>query len=378
MHSLPLFLALLISTAAFAETVPADSLAINSDSGSVAGEFEIAPTRDETIDITFQYGAARELEQANPEALAELATNIATVQSATAGQNSAIYFVPEGYQGPDLPEAINQKVHPQKVVVPQTLLGKFKSVFKNSYVRPLPKEKFMGVVFGATRATISGIVWFSAPGVSPELATLMTLSIGTYSGFSNVFNQTLSNLFAYGVKEAQTRLRRVSNSSTIMGRSMAVDFAFSNLLNGLSGMRNTFGQNGTNFLASGILGQIVGAQRNTMLKDKRQLNISYTLLLAPVTYTINALEATRSLHAVFNIGFYAVRPTMIATFAIYSGLIAANAFAKDKVIGILEKVDARVTRLVTRVIAKFSGATRGYCDDLTSGGISDSDHLLPN
>jgi hypothetical protein len=368
--------ALLNSSLAFAQTpTPHLEEMIPSDEGSIAGELDISPAQDEAIHINFQYGSAPELSNTDPQALSDLATNIAGVQAATGGTDSAVFYVPEDYAGPDLPAAVVQKVHPHTVIVPKNLIQKFKSAFQASYVTPTRTERTMGIVFGTTRAAISGLVWFSAPGVSPELATLMTLSIGGITGFNNVFNQTLNNLFAYGLAPRTSRLGRAYRSTVIMTRSMAYDFTFSNLLNAFSGMRNSVEQNTVNFAASGTLSQVAGAQRNTLLAGRRHLNISYTLLLAPLTYTIGALEATGNLHAVFNLGFYAVRPTMIATVAIYAAAIVANTFFKDKVVALLTKVDAGVNRFITSVSARFNWVTQGFCEH----SMDDvDDRALPN
>ncbi len=365
---------MLLHSVAFAQS--GDSA---SDSGSsFAGEFviESANNSEDPLHIHFQYGRAPELSSDDPRAISEVSKNIEAFQAAIQGEEGSVYYVPEGSSSSNLPVEIVERVHPKTVLVPKNLVQSFKEAFRSSYVAPTATEKTMGVVFGVVRGGISGMVWFAAPGVSPELATLMTLAIGTTSGFNNMYNQTLNNLFAYGLKNRRTLIGKAQRGATLTSRSMGYDYIFANLFNLLSGMRNTFGQLSTNFLVTGILGNVVYAQKNTMLQGRRQLNISYTLLLAPFMYSLQALDATGAVHGLFDIGFYEVRATLLATLAIYSTVFIANAYAKEKVIRILEVVDRRVTRLINKIELRFTRSSGDECD-LVLGGDSIKERVSP-
>lgn len=123
-------------------------------------------------------------------------------------------------------------------------------------------------------------------------------------------------------------------------------------------------------LAITAMGSLNGTVRRAALQSvqKTHLNVAYSIMVMPILYTLQGLESSGALPTLFKIGFYEVRPSIIAAFTIYSSLILTSAYRPQLMVNILQTVQEKTNPFlswiedgIARMRVRFFGGTQGYC-----------------
>ncbi len=251
----------------------------------------------------------------------------------------------------------------------------YKYFFGGTYAKPTQRDWTLGLLMGTARTGISGIVWFSAPGVSHELAIAMTALYGFSTGVHAVYSETMQKWFLKGIKNPET-----TKGVIIYGiKDVIYTGALMNFMNiiGHGHIDPAYLlQFNISMLPALAIGSFNGAIRNRALRAnvldqgaRRLLNTAYSLSVMPIFFALQGLENAGALSAWFKIGFYEVRPSIIATYVIYSSIMATAAYKPKFMINFLtaakEFWEPKLSKLeqgFARVKAWFKRPTAKYCD----------------
>ena len=338
---------------------------------SVGGSFDL----NDKANIQFQVGPENSADETPQDV-----QNIIDLEKKTGDGIIQVYEV-EGQPDLPVPEELSRQLQVDHVKIPLSVVQKFSRArqkiakgWSEIYVKPTHYDRTLGVVFFGIRAATAASVFFSAPDIGPELATLMTVSVAVATGINNTFHQTLTNFFAYGIKARTSPLGKIYNKSIEYFRSLTYDVLMGDLINAVGG-KNTLYQATLNGVFSNAVGSYFGADRSRLLREagKRHWGFAYKLLLNPITFLIQSFDNSGQVKAITHVMGYEIRPTMLATIGIYLTLIAVNHFAKDRVLRILEKTYISSSRVIDWGTLKVREAVKNTCNFLLSGRMGSDD-----
>lgn len=324
--------------------------------------FEFKPLGQDPVTVDTQYGAEKE-----PKETVEHGVKI----EGEFGDKTVQVFENEGSPA-KLPAELEKaqrerRLTIERIVIPTVMVtglvfwGRY---LKKIYVPPTGRDWVTGVTMGAFRSVITGMVWFAAPGVSFELALSMTAMMTAITTTHAVLGSTYQAGYLHGIKNPESTWGLVKLAT----RSILYDLATGNFVNWMGGMHLPLGQYNASLLPTLVIGNIHGARRNLLTRGARELNMPYSFITQPIFFTLQALENSGALPTLFSIAFYAVRPSIVATFAVYGGLILANQYRPNCVKALLQKafkpLDYGINRILdgVNVVRSWMGLkTINYC-----------------
>lgn len=332
-------------------------------------EIQITPAGEPSISVEYQYGKIPEVAKNDVPALTKLIDDVKQLESSMGSPQELVVFEVEGEAPPALPAALSDNIHIEHVKVSKKAILAFKKFTNEVLVKPDEMDWTMGTIWFLARFGISGTVWLSTPGVPVKLAIEMTIAGSLLTGFSSVMNKTYGNIFTYGINPG-TDGKGYSKGQQlkIFGRQMLYDLTLSNMLNGLSGMRNTALQTSTNTAISAAAGNIFGVQKNLLFKDRRYLNNAVAVITSPIMFALQGLEASGHVATAFTVMSYQVRYSMLTTVSIYAGLIAFTHYKPEQALAFFEKIHAKIAPAILGLAQKARGMSKGFCSALLGGG----------
>lgn len=346
-------------------------------SSSFREEIQVTPAGEPPISVEYHYGKVSEIAKNDVPALTKLAEEVKQVEASLGMPEELVVFEIEGETPPALPVALSDNIHVEHVKISKKAISAFRKFTNDVLVKPDEMDWTMGTIWFLARFGISGTVWLSTPGVPVKLALEMTLAGSLLTGFSSVMNKTYGNLFTYGIHpQANGEGYTKGQQLKIFGRQMLYDLTISNLLNALSGMRNTAVQASTNTAISGATGNIFGVQKNLLFKDRRYLNNAVAVVTSPIMFALQGLEASGHVATAFTVLSYQVRYSMLTTVTIYAGLIAFTHYQPQQALAFFEKIHAKIAPAIKGLAQKARGMSRSFCSVLL-GGASDDLPLPP-
>ncbi|MBC7396885.1 MAG: response regulator transcription factor, partial [Bdellovibrionales bacterium] len=348
MRILGLILILLASGQAHALTLLAAPGENNESSQTLQGQISIE-IRDQP-DFKIQYLAGPFAEPETPQADAELASQIATLQDGLGLDPAIPYFVEEGASPPPLPAAVTRKFTIDIVRIPHQIVSDFKAlsancakIYQECEVVPQKTQKTAAKVFGVLRAGVAGYVWFSS-GMPVPLAALLTASSAGLTYFSTRYSDTLQNAFNYKMRKLKAGEKRTPKEMlTIFKRQMIFDLMISNTLNALSGMRNTMLRTSTNVLMASTANNAFGVQKSSWLQGRQYLNTSIALVTSPLMYALQAYEAANHPRGLIPLDFIGLKsesilgPSVAISMGITLTMMASVWWQPEKCANALEK-----------------------------------------
>lgn len=321
--------------------------------------------------IQFQVGSDEGLEASGSTAIDDLATI-----EKTSGDGVIQVYEVEGDPEVQIPSELSSKVQIDRVKIPRDVVEKFNQARNNVseawskiYVKPSQYDRTLGMVFFTIRGAMAATIFFSASNISPELATLMTLSVATATGINNAFHQTLTNAFAYGIKERTTKLGKAYNWSIEYLRSLTYDVLMGDAINAVGG-QNSLYQATVNGVFSNAVGSYFSSDRSRMLRiaNSKHLNFAYKLLLNPITFLIQAWDNSGQVEPFFTRFGYEFRPTLAATAVIYVILIGLhhNKPTRNFIMKVLNGTYNKATRFLDKASVKVGNACNAILRDRNS------------
>lgn len=374
--------------------------------GTIGGAIEFEHPKSGPGVFSFQVGL--ENFQGDPALVQSGVESLVEIEQKS-GDGIVQVFEVEGNPPVEIPAELEKKLDVQRITIPKAAVAEFekvagsaKSFWKDVYRAPTREDKVLAVTFMAVRAGIAGSVFFSDPTLGWQKALLMTLAVTGATGFNNWFNDTLTNVFTYNIKERKTWLGKQYSAAVVWLRNLSYDILMANAINEVGG-RNTLRQSTVNGFFSNLAGSGFSSDRSRMLvneekqeqlraeaqgiteedakliaaRRRSRLSFAYKLLLNPFTFAIQAYDNLGNIEPIKTFIGYEVRPTILLTFGIYAGLVGVNHIAREPLIRLLDRTYNRVEPQLNWIAKRFTPKRR-TCNEVFDPARAQHRHKQPS
>ncbi len=386
---------LLICSVANAQlTTTGDAVENTTNDINQAGQINYEPVNGAPSQINYQFSEAPNLSNISDEVVDQVDQNFTEFQKLTHESEKVIHVIePENDPAP-LSSNLLSRFTIIRHKVPVKLLDDMRTVLKESWVRPNKVDWVMGSIL----ATYGGVVSFNAClgyHVSPAAVATISLTAVSISMVNTLANQTVNRLISRGMKKPLTAVQKFYNRLTSTAKSSVWDYSQAIVKNFIArcfGVGNSYTQLFTDKFIGISASGLFSAQKNDMMgADKENfaagnrgyLNRAYVLITSLYLIPVRAYEEIGKLPAISHIGsfqlhfpfHYQLKPSVVASLGLYFVLALANRHAKDKVLGILEKItgfidpEGTAERKTTLISEGYCEGTMGIMDELAEQGV---------